>query len=61
MDPNATLYEIEDRLRLLQSACHDLDRDTAIAAAADLAEFARALEEWLDRGGVLPTVLKAVP
>ncbi len=53
MDPNATLAEIR---RLID----DLDNgrcspSQARRARADVADLFRALDEWITRGGFLPT------
>jgi hypothetical protein len=54
VDPNETL-------RLMRGAlvCVDmLDGDAADRAREDVCEYASSLDEWLSRGGLLPSAWK---
>lgn len=52
MDPNATL-----RLLRLTISQYRVDTDPAIrgAHAAEIAEYFEALDDWISKGGFLPT------
>jgi hypothetical protein len=54
MDPNATL----DRIRELVASINKndgLDEDDFQSMASELAEYVEALDEWISKGGFLPT------
>ena len=52
MDPNATLAE----LRLAATGYWTVPPDDVEAAALHVVELFEALDEWLSKGGFLPTV-----
>jgi hypothetical protein len=52
MDPNVALQELREALAVLADGTTDvIDQDQA---AYDVAESAKALDEWLTAGGYLP-------
>jgi hypothetical protein len=56
MDPNEALRRIRAAIADLQSA----ESSSAVSVAADeLAEHTQALDEWMSRGGFLPTAWAA--
>lgn len=52
MDPNATLAEIRGLLMSLEDG---LSVDSALDAHERMADLVEALDEWLTRGGILPS------
>ena len=60
MDPNATLAKIRVLLATINDP--DNDRDEMVAEyGGDLAEAVGNLDEWLERGGYLPTPWATAP
>jgi hypothetical protein len=53
MDPNATLEKLRAALAVL--AHDDGTTDADLKAVREAAEAAEALDEWLSRGGFLPS------
>lgn len=51
MDPNAALERLRDALRTMDSYSEDVWPDDVM----EVVESARALDDWLSRGGFLPT------
>jgi hypothetical protein len=60
MDPNETLAQLRTALDALRTTGDDENVGDAVAAAFDAAEAAANLDEWLSRGGFLPTAWQRV-
>ena len=58
MDPNALLAEIEDLSRRVRYPV-STDPEDRIALGVELAEKFEDLNEWLSRGGFLPTTWRS--
>lgn len=55
MDPNATLDNLRNAIKMLRDEIADGDSSTVADLADDVADAAEALDTWLAQGGVLPT------
>lgn len=54
MDPNANLEEIRETIKSLRG--HENDSDAKIATDGErLADLVEALDEWISKGGFVPT------
>lgn len=58
MDPNANLAEIREHAAAIISALDSDDREVGfdfVLSAETLATLVQSLDEWITRGGFLPT------
>jgi hypothetical protein len=51
MDPNVTLQQLRDAIERFRAAADSGDGDAEHEAAADMADRAEALDQWLCRQG----------
>ena len=61
MDPNAALENMRSAIKAYDAAVNAENGDAEADAAWELSEAARALDEWLSKGGFLPTAWQNRP